>query len=347
METVPRDVHHIKSQIVVDSRFDDLIGNLKNVHLPYDPIDVDYSGHYDAVPCGRVTKMEDDSTYNLNYNNGIEIMNDDNVAICAYDESIVAYGALEGQAICTSHALIYVCKEDYLPVTYVTLKFFTRSETVANALGNSAIVTNNPSRSSSISTAKDKMNFLSEYCVDGSILLIDGPLIAGDGYTTFIQYVDDFCRRDILSIFFVKNSNSNMVIDNNRELSPKYNSDMHWSGDILKPGQRTSFFQYVDIHNPNNSKVFCYLKFYDNVSPVRVEFPTKVFQKYRNLASKMIDLAYYLLLVQGDKKNPQLRPIAVAEKYARETIKVIDVNREMRRAGGLTKTMNEGRWGNL
>ena len=191
------------------------------------------------------------------------------------------------------------------------------------------------------------MNFLSEYCVDGSILLIDGPLIAGDGYTTFIQYVDDFCRRDILSIFFVKNSNSNMVIDNNRELSPKYNSDMHWSGDILKPGQRTSFFQYVDIHNPNNSKVFCYLKFYDNVSPVRVEFPTKVFQKYRNLASKMIDLAYYLLLVQGDKKNPQLRPIAVAEKYARETIKVIDVNREMRRAGGLTKTMNEGRWGNL
>lgn len=123
MNTVPRDVHHIKSQIVVDSRFDDLIGNLKNVHLPYDPIDVDYSGHYDAVPCGRVTKMEDDSTYNLNYNNGIEIMNDDNVAICAYDESIVAYGALEGQAICTSHALIYVCKEDYLPVTYVTLKF--------------------------------------------------------------------------------------------------------------------------------------------------------------------------------------------------------------------------------
>ena len=103
----------------------------------------------------------------------------------------------------------------------------------------------------------------------------------------------------------------------------------------------------MDIHNPNNSKVFCYLKFYDNVSPVRVEFPTKVFQKYRNLASKMIDLAYYLLLVQGDKKNPQLRPIAVAEKYARETIKVIDVNREMRRAGGLTKTMNEGRWGNL
>ncbi len=343
---MPRDVHDIKSQLIKDKRFEEIIRNLKDVHLPGEPTYLDSSELMRIVPEGRVTKLEQFDAYDLDYREGLELFSKDSEVICAYDESIASYEALEGRAVCTSHALVYVLPQDYLPVTYITLRFFTRSSLVKEKMGDCAVVAEDIHRESVICIAKDKMQFLTDYCINNSILLIDGPLIAGDAYTTFMPYIDNFCARNILSVFFVKNSYSNMVINNVEELSNKYNSDMHWCNEILKTGQRTAFYQYTDIRNPNNTKVFCYVKFYENTSPVRIEFPTKIFEKYGKKTHDVVNLAYYLLIVQGSKKNPQPRPIAIAEKYARETMKVIDVNRELHRATGLTRTMNEERWGN-
>lgn len=343
---MPRDVHDLKSQIVVDKRFNELIANLKDVKLPTTPVITNGSSITDYPTQGKVRIIEKEPVYNVDYQHGIEVLNNDTVAICAYDESIASYDALAGRAVCVSHALVYQCSNDYIPVTYVTLRFFTRSTLIGEKMGNSAIITDNTERESNICIAKDKFSFLEKNCVQNSILLIDGPLIAGDGYTTFIQNLQYFRDNGILTVFFVKNSNSNMVIDNVKDLSQKYNSDMHWSNELLKPGQRTCFYEYTDLINHDNSKIFCYVKFYEDTSPVRIEFPRIIYEKYLDSIKSVIDLSYYLLLVQGDQKNPQLRPIAIAEHFARETLKVIDVNREIRKAG-LVPTMNENRWGNL
>jgi hypothetical protein len=56
----------------------------------------------------------------------------------------------------------------------------------------------------------------------------------------------------------------------------------------------------------------------------------------------MMDLIYYLTLVQGNLKNPQLRSIAIAEKFARETLDLFDM-RTLLKTLGLVPTMNQER----
>ena len=158
-----------------------------------------------------------------------------------------------------------------------------------------------------------------------------------------IHAINKFLSKDIMPIFFVKNSSSNLVTDNISGLCGKYNSDMHWAYKFLKKGQRTNFFKYVDKHNPDNAKIFCYLKAF-NLSPQRVEFHINTFLKYQDEMDAIMDLVYYLLLVQGDLKNPQIRPIAIAEKFARETLHLIDINK-LTYGSGLIPTMNQDRFG--
>lgn len=328
----------------MDKRFEEVINNLKGIKLPDYPNFLDLTPYTDLVFEGRVVKLEEQSVYSMDLQNGLKITSDPDIVLSAYDESIATYEALEGHAVCVAHSLVYVFPNDYVPINYVTLRFFTRSSSIGEKMGESAIISDNTTHESMICIARDKIDFLEANCVDDSILLVDGPLIAGDDYTTFIPQIKRFCERNILSAFFVKNSRSNMVVDYVQELKGKYNSDMHWANEVLKPGQRTSFFEYTDIHNSENSKVFCYMKYFNNTSPVRLEFPTRVYKQFQSKIGNVVDLAYYLLIVQGEKTNPQLRPIAIAEKYARETLKVIDVNKEIRKAG-LIPTMNENRWG--
>ena len=57
-----------------------------------------------------------------------------------------------------------------------------------------------------------------------------------------------------------------------------------------------------------------------------------------------MNLIYYLLLVQGYLQNPQIRPIAVAEKYARAILKMTDIDKLVRDSG-LIPTMNQERFG--
>ena len=133
-----------------------------------------------------------------------------------------------------------------------------------------------------------------------------------------------------------------MVIDNISGLKGQYNSDLHWSNKFLRAGQRTKFFVYTDINNPDNSKVFCYLKFYDKSSPVRIEIPTAIYKKYLPSINSYLDIIYYLILEQGNFDNPQPRPIAVAEMFARETLNLVNFSKDMRNSQ-FTPTMNENR----
>lgn len=288
--------------------------------------------------------LEDEEKYDLDPKDGMKISNDLESLLCAYDESIAVYSALEGKAVMVSHALVYIRPDGYLPVTYLTLRFYTRSDKIIEAAKESVVKTDNSDRQAAIDRARDKMELFDEYCIDNSVLLIDGPLIAGDAYTSIMSKVKQLTHRNILPVFIVKNSNSNLISVHLSEICKGYNSDLHWANEILKEGQRTRFFKYTDRRNSSNSKVFCYLKALSGFSPIRVELPTYAYETHLSSVDSIMNLIYYLLIVQGRTSNPQIRPIAIAEMYAREVIKLYDINREIKNAN-LTPTMNEERWG--
>ena len=57
-----------------------------------------------------------------------------------------------------------------------------------------------------------------------------------------------------------------------------------------------------------------------------------------------MDLIYYLVIDQGTPKDPQLRLISVAEKYAKAIIKFANPYGKMQSIG-LVPTINQSRWG--
>ena len=172
--------------------------------------------------------------------------------------------------------------------------------------------------------------------------MIDGPYLAGDGSFTFNEAIKRMMKNDIFPVFIVKNSRSTMIVDNFDELAGMYNSDLHYANEILKQGSRTPFFMYSDASSKDKSKVFCYLKHRDNYSPIRIEIPSEIYYKRQESVDAILDLIYYLIMVQGSNVNPQPRPIAVAEMYARETLNLIDINHDSFHMK-LTATMNERR----
>jgi len=332
----------ILNRLVFHSKFQDTISDLNklNIKLPT-PMskDMDFQA-YMFPPNGElVTKIEEIKPYDLDAKKG-ETFAHSNIPICAYDESVVDYSALEGEGYLTSHSMVMLSQDEYIPMNLLTFYFYTRAKKMANE-HQSIKYSDFPEVQSKRDYLFDKIEFLLEYTPPDSILFIDGPLIGGDYYTDMIQAIDRFLAKKILPIFFVKNSESNLVTNNMVKLSYEFNSDMHWAFNFLKIGQRTNFFKYIDKHNPDNAKIFCYLKCLD-ISPQRIEFPVRAYALYKDSINSILDLIYYLLIVQGDKKNPQVRPIAIAERYARETLKLINLKKLMK-SSGLVPTMNEGR----
>ncbi len=261
--------------------------------------------------------------------------------IVAYDESIGKYSALEGEAFFTSHSLVLLGKE-YVPLNEITLYFYTRSGELASKSKYIKKV-DDPQLESKRDYLFDKIRFLEAYVPENALLLIDGPLIGGDLYTIVLNSLKKLISREIFPIFFVKNSSSNLVTDHLSELKGKYNSDMHWAHNFLGEGYRTNFFRYEDVNNPKNAKIFCYIKpLSKNIQ--RIEFDTETFEKYGEEIEHVINLIYYFVLAQGNAKNPQVRPIAVAEMYARETLKIMELNKIMKNIG-ITPTMNQERFG--
>jgi hypothetical protein len=188
----------------------------------------------------------------------------------------------------------------------------------------------------------DRKAILVQNAPEKSVVFVDGPLIGGQMSSQTIELNDQLLKKEAIPLFFIKNSISNLVTDNIDELKGKYNSDMHWAYSYLREGERTNLFKYVDRKHEEFAKVFCYLKAFD-ASPHRIELDVKTFEKHSNNIPGLFDLAYYLLLAQGDLRNPQIRSIAIAEKYARASLKLINLSRLMKGLG-MTPTMNQERF---
>jgi hypothetical protein len=333
------------NKLIVDESFYETLNDLKelNLRLPPNPIffDLNYENYFFPPTGNLVDFIEKIKSYDLNAENGEKKL-DSNILYSGYDESIQKYSSLEGTAYLTSHSLLIATPDKYLPINYITFYFYTRSLKISKD-SNFIKYVNDIERESNRGFLLDKINFLRNHTPQKSILFIDGPLIGGDLYTYMIHAINEFLNLDIIPIFFVKNSDSNLVVEGIREFNSEFNSDLHWANVLLKKGQRSNFFKYTDINNLSNAKVFCYLKCLD-LPPQRVEFHVETFKKHRSSINDLMDMVYYLLLVQGNYKNLQLRPIAIAEKYARETLKSLNIINILNETG-LMPVFNQIRFG--
>lgn len=284
-------------------------------------------------------KVESIKAYELNPKKGLSFLENSNYYLCAYDESIQKFKALEGSAYLCSHSLIMHDEDDYISSNFLTFYFYTRSLELCKK-STYIKLSNDVESDFKRDYAKDRADFLENNTPENSILLVDGPLIGGQISSITIDTNFSLLEKNIIPIFFVKNSDSNLVVDYIKDINGKYNSDLHWAYSFLKEGERTNFFKYTD--NTKNRKIFCYLKAFDG-SPQRVEFHIETCRKYYSFISDIMDLVYYLLLAQGNIKNPQVRSIAIAEIYARNTLQLFDFTRIMKDLG-ITPIINEQRF---
>ncbi|MHA1660160.1 MAG: DNA double-strand break repair nuclease NurA [Promethearchaeota archaeon] len=289
---------------------------------------------------GRIKLLENIGKHALNEQAGQKAAK--KFIFSGYDESKLKFLSLEGSAFFTAHSFVLASGKEYIPVNYLSFYFYTKAKAIKK---NSIFIkySKDHSADSNRDYAIERRDFLSEWAVGNSILFIDGPLIGGQMTNYTLNLVNKLHIKSIIPIFFVKNSESNLVTDNISEFKNRYNSDMHWAYKNLNPGQRTDFFLYTDKHNAKNAKIFCYLKAFD-LSPQRIEFHLDTYKIYNNQIEEIMNLIYFLLLVHGDKKNPQIRPIAIAEKYARKILSLVDTY-NLIKSSGLVPTMNQERFG--
>lgn len=332
------------NKLIIDPKFEETIKELNEIEVSLpeftNNIVFDNNDSFFTNNGQLVTPEKEIDKIKLNPKNTFQFLND--FSILGYDESIFNFNSLEGSAYFTSHSLILLGKEDYIPINYLTFYFYTRSKQIKEK-SKYIKFSNDPIMSSKKDYIKDKISFLEQATPKQSLLLIDGPLIGGDVYTYMIRAIEKFSNRNIIPIFFVKNSSSNMVTDNIAEIRSKFNSDMHWSYNYLNEGECTNCFKYIDKVNPDNAKIFLYMKPF-NISPQRIEMHVQTYLKYKNLLPNILDTIYYLILVQGKIKNPQVRLIAIAEIFARSILKMVNVDKLIKEVG-ITPTINQTRFG--
>lgn len=262
--------------------------------------------------------------------------------VVGYDESKLKYQTLEGIASFISHSQVVTTESEYIPVTYLSFYFYTKSQELADKY-HTLIHTDDLESRSNYDYVIDRNNFLSDYSIENSILLIDGPLIGGNISSYTVDLVEGLHKKNILPVFIVKNSDSDLVVNNTPDLKGKYNSDLHWAYNYLKDGERTNYFFYTDQYNPKNAKAFYYLRFFD-LSPQRIEFHKDTYVKFGSIIDNIADMIYYLLILNGDKSNPQVRQIRLAEKYSRDLLKFSNTYKLIKKSG-LIPTMNQERFG--
>jgi len=188
-----------------------------------------------------------------------------------------------------------------------------------------------------------KTNSILESVQPHSIVLIDGPLVGGNVSSYIVAMDEELRARDCIPLYFVKNSDSRLIIDTIPELSTEFNSDFHWAACRLKTSSRSPFFKYTDQYKKSNTKVFTYLKAIFGFTE-RIEMHSMTFEKYHSLLPQLMDLLAYFYIAQGDRNNPQVRPIAVSEKYAREGLRILNIPALLARLG-FRPTINQVRFG--
>ena len=332
------------NKLAIHPSFKDTVSEINklNIQLPPTPTseEMDFTLYPYPQEGKLVSNIEEIRNYKFDLRKG-EKLTHGGVVITAYDESFRKYSALEGSAFLTSHSLIVLHESDYLPLCYLTFYFYTRSKQFTEE-SNHLKYSQYADRANTVNYVKDRYSFILKNIPNNSILFIDGPLLGGQVSSYTIKLNEELLKKNVCPIFFIKNSSSNLVINNIKELRGKYNSDMHWSHNTLNSGERTNLFKYEDIYNKENAKIFCYIKPF-NIGPQRIEFHVNTFKKFKGKIMDILDIIYYLLIVQGNLENPQIRPIAIAEKYARETLNLINLRSLMKNIG-LMPTMNQERF---
>ena len=80
------------------------------------------------------------------------------------------------------------------------------------------------------------------------------------------------------------------MLVNSLKDSGKYNSDLDWADENLEPGSRSSFIKYKD-QSGGHTEIFCYLKSFDNVSPLRISFMEEILiDKGEELVNSIMNL---------------------------------------------------------
>jgi len=262
--------------------------------------------------------------------------------IYAYDESVQGYKALEGDLLFCSSAVIKI-EEKYKFNLTVLPYFLTSMRKYQHTRDEDIRFAENIAEERNRILVEMKVSSILETVEPHSIVFIDGPLIGGMASTYMVKMDEKLLEKDCIPLYFVKNSESKLVIEHNPKLSAEFNSDFHWATRTLKAGHRSAFFKYSDRYDNRFSKVFAYMKPLPGFTE-RVELHSLTFEKYRSLIPAIFDLIAYFYLVQGDPSNPQVRPIAIAEKYAREGIKMLNIPALLSRLGFLP-TINQVRFG--
>lgn len=260
-----------------------------------------------------------------------------------YDESKAQFLALEGEAQLTTHVVTQIFEDEIIPCCKVSFYFYSQSELLFKQ-SKYVKYSKDITKDSNLDYVIDRNEVILDSTLEDSILFIDGPLIGGNISSYNLHLVDELHRKNILPIFIIKNSDSNIVVDNLPELRGKYNSDLHWAYSLLKAGQRTAMFKYTDQVNPKNTKIFCYIKPFNKVTTQRIEFSLPTYNIYSQEFFDIFNLIYYLILDHGSETNPQVRPIVFSENYAREILKLINFERILMNSS-LVPIMNETRFG--
>lgn len=263
-------------------------------------------------------------------------------SIYGYDESTQDYRALEGDLMFCSSAVIKI-EEKYTFNLTVLPYFVTSMEKFKGKRDEEIRFTENPAKERNLIMVKSKTKTILESVEPNSIVLIDGPLVGGMASSYMTKMDNELRKMDCIPLYFVKNSDSRLLIECNRKLSSEFNTDFHWAAYKLKESSRSPFFKYTDKHNPRNSKVFTYMKALAGF-PERIEMHTLTYEKYGDLISPLMNLVAYFYMAQGDFSNPQARPIAVAEKFAREGLRILNIPVLLLRLG-FRPTINQVRFG--
>jgi hypothetical protein len=291
-------------------------------------------------PKSRMTCLEDSSSdFPLDPSEN-DLMNSRN--IYAYDESTQDYRALEGDLLFCSSAVMKI--EEKYAFNMTVLPYFITSMRKFDRENNEEIrFSENPAEERNKILVNSKTESILESIEPSSIVLIDGPLVGGMASSYMVRMDDALRKEDCIPLYFVKNSDSRLVIDNVPQLSDEFNSDFHWAAYRLKECTRSPLFRYTDQDNPRNSKVFTYVKAL-NGFPERVEMHSLTYGKYVSEMRSLLNLIAYFYVVQGDYTNPQVRPIAIAEKYAREGLRILNIPVLLLRMG-FHPTINQVRFG--
>lgn len=336
---------NFNNKIILHPNFNKTIEELNELKIKLPEYGSEEDWDFSMIPFPKegnyVANIDEIKPYKLDAKNGYKKINS-GFPLLAYDESIQNFTALEGTSYFFSHSMIIHGKIDFIPSIFISFYFFTRAKSIIQK-SKYIIESDKPSIDSKEKYARERSDFIDKTCPENSIVLIDGPLIGGQISHITVELNKKLLKKKVIPLFIIKNSTSNLVTQHTDSLKGKYNSDMHWCYKTLKSGERTNYFSYYDRYNKNNGKVFCYLKPF-NVSPQRIEVHIETFKKYQGLMNDLMDMIYYLILAQGDFKNPQARSIAIAEKFARESLKLFNFRFLMKQLG-LMPTINESRFG--